>query len=165
MGNMLTGFIIAWSLAAILACYAQWKKPEVHRPALKKSWQTTKMLIVRMPIIIIAISLLITLVPQDFIAEKLGVSAGMEGIFYGSILGAFLPGGPSIAFPVVVVLIKAGATGGPLIALITSWTVLAIHRLVLFEIPFMGIKFALLRLASSLILPPIAGILGGLLLS
>lgn len=164
MFDMGPGILVAWGVALALVAYAQWRKPQVHKVALTKSATTAKTLILRLPIIIVAVSLLVMLVPEAFIAEKLGAAAGIEGIVYGSLLGGFIPGGPSVAFPVVVVLMNSGATGGPLVALITAWSVLAIHRMAFFEIPFMGAKFAALRFFSSLILPPIGGILGGLLL-
>ena len=164
MSDLGIGMGVAWGLAILLVAFAQWKRPQAHRVALGKAGTMAKTLVLRMPIIITAVSLLVMLVPEQFIADKLGSSAGMEGIVYGSLLGGFLPGGPSVAFPVVVVLMKQGATGGPLIALITAWSVLALHRMIFFEIPFMGGKFAALRFASSLVLPPIAGILGGLIL-
>ena len=158
---MLVGIIVAWVLLGLVALYAHLKNPATHREAVRQGWQTSKFLLVRLPIAIVAISLLVTLVPESFIAEKLGGAAGLEGILYGSVLGAFLPGGPAIAFPVVIVLMDAGAGGGPLVALLTAWTVLAVHRLLLFEIPFMGARFALLRIASTFFLPPFAGLAGG----
>jgi uncharacterized membrane protein YraQ (UPF0718 family) len=158
------GLFVAWGLALALVAVTQWKKPDAHGTALKKGWGTARTLLTRIPIIVIAVSLLVMLLPQQFIADKLGTAAGFEGIVYGSLLGGFLPGGPSIAFPVVVVLMNQGAQGGPLIALITAWSVLAMHRMLFFEIPFMGLRFAALRFVSSLILPPIAGVLAGFIL-
>jgi len=158
------GMFVAWGIALALVAFAQWKKPQAHKAALRKGVDTARTLLVRIPIIVIAISLLVMLVPEQFIAEKLGESAGVQGIVIGSLLGGFLPGGPSVAFPVVVVLMKEGAQGGPLIALITAWSVLAMHRMLFFEIPFMGVRFAALRFASSLILPPIAGVLAALIM-
>lgn len=159
------GMTVAWGIALTLVLYTQLRKPHMHRVAIQKGSVTAKTLLLRMPLIVLAVSLLVMLVPEEFIADKLGAAAGFQGILYGALLGGFLPGGPSVAFPVVVVLMKQGATGGPLIALITAWSVLALHRMIFFEIPFMGGKFAALRFASSLVLPPIAGILGGLILN
>lgn len=159
--NVGLSMFVAWGIALVLVAYAQWKKPEIHREAMRKGAITAKTLLTRIPLIVIAVSLLVMLVPDQFIAEELGASAGFQGIMIGSLLGGFLPGGPSVAFPVVVVLMDSGAQGGPLIALITAWSVLAMHRMIFFEIPFMGVRFAALRFVSSLILPPIAGVLGG----
>jgi hypothetical protein len=46
-----------------------------------------------------------------------------------------------------------------LIAFVTAWSVFAFHRIVMYEIPIMGARFAMLRLLSSLVLPPLAGTL------
>lgn len=164
MSNMQSGLFVAWSMALVLIIYTQIRAPSMHKVALKKSVTMTRTLLIRLPIIITAVSLLVMLVPEAFIAQKLGSEAGLEGVVYGSLLGGFIPGGPSVAFPVVVVLIQQGAQGGPLIALITAWSVLALHRMLFLEIPFMGVKFAVLRFFSSLVLPPIAGVLAGFFL-
>jgi hypothetical protein len=63
----------------------------------------------------------------------------------------------------VAILYQAGASVGPLIAYLTAWSVVALHRLFAYELPMMGARFALLRLASSLVLPFLAGILAMLL--
>jgi uncharacterized membrane protein YraQ (UPF0718 family) len=104
------------------------------------------------------------LLPQHFIAAKLGGSSGFEGVILGSLFGAILPGGPIVTFPIVVLFMKSGATAAPLVALVTSWSVLAVHRVLIYEMPLMGLRFVIVRLVSSIILPPIAGVLAGLLL-
>jgi hypothetical protein len=48
-------------------------------------------------------------------------------------------------------------------ALLTAWSVFAFNRILAFEIPLMGPRFVGLRILSSLGLPPLAGILTGLI--
>jgi hypothetical protein len=83
----------------------------------------------------------------------------MRGLFIAQFAGALTPGGPFGSFALVHALGKVGADIGVLIAYLTAWATLGLMRLIVWEIPFLGINFALLRYAISL---P-AGILAGLL--
>ena len=40
-----------------------------------------------------------------------------------------------------------------------AWSVFAFHRVLIYEITLMGWRFSAIRLISSLILPPLAGLL------
>ena len=46
-----------------------------------------------------------------------------------------------------------------------AWSVFAVHRLLMWEIPLLGAGFAAKRLAASLVLPPIAALIAVLILS
>jgi len=45
------------------------------------------------------------------------------------------------------------------VSLVAAWNVFAIHRTLAMELPVMGGYFVSLRLAASLIIPPVAGVL------
>jgi uncharacterized membrane protein YraQ (UPF0718 family) len=68
-----------------------------------------------------------------------------------------MPGGPFASFPLVLALSQAGADIGALIAFLVAWAAIGINRLLIWEIPFMGLEFSALRFVSSLPLPLIAG--------
>ena len=96
-------------------------------------------------------------------ASVLGPETGLFGIAAASFLGGFLPGGPIVSFPIAILLAHQGAGGPQVIALITGWSVYAFHRVIAYESPIMGWPFVGLRLASSWFVPPLTGILAGLL--
>ena len=50
-----------------------------------------------------------------------------------------------------------------MIAFLTAWSVFAFHRVLIYEITLMGWRFSAVRLISSLILPPLAGLLAMIL--
>jgi hypothetical protein len=45
------------------------------------------------------------------------------------------------------------------IAYLTGWSLLAVHRLVAWEVPILGARFALVRYAICAVLPVLAGLL------
>lgn len=99
------------------------------------------------------------LVPRNLINKWMGAKSGFKGITIATLAGAFTPGGPLILFPLIGALYKMGVDYGPLVAYLTSWEILGMQRILIWEIPFMGIKFVLLRYAVSLVLPILAGII------
>jgi len=58
----------------------------------------------------------------------------------------------------------SGAATSAVIAYLTGWSLLALHRLVAWEVPILGTRFALLRYGVSLALPVLAGLLARALL-
>lgn len=160
---MLTGTVIVWIMVLGVAGVAHWRNPSLHREALVRAKDQAESLMLRVPIALVAAGFLIQLLPREELAARLGETAGLLGIAYGTLIGAALPGGPMVTFPVLVVLLKAGVAGPPAIAVITAWSVLAVHRTLVFELPLLGGRFTAVRILSSLGLPLLAGLAASLL--
>lgn len=98
------------------------------------------------------------MIPKEAINRWIGKEAGLKGIFLGCIAGSLVPGGPYTSFPIVAGLVKTGASIGTVVAFITAWSLWAFTRLPI-EIGVVGIKMTLVRLGSTFIFPPLAGII------
>ena len=98
------------------------------------------------------------LVPRGLISEWLGDGAGMRGVLIAHGVGALTPGGPILAFPLVAVLANSGASLPSVITFTTSWATLGVHRIVMWELPFLGAGFASVRYLASIPLGIIAGL-------
>jgi uncharacterized membrane protein YraQ (UPF0718 family) len=115
-----------------------------------------------LPIMLVAIpmaALLSQLIPPQMAAAWLGPESGMTGILVASAVGGFIPGGPFVSFPLVLTFIKAGAGAPQMVALITAWGVLGVHRVLTWELPVLGPRFAAIRLISGAALPVLAGVI------
>jgi uncharacterized membrane protein YraQ (UPF0718 family) len=97
------------------------------------------------------------LVPHDLVRRWLGKSAGLKGVCVATGVGALTPGGPMLAFPLVIVLRNAGASTAALITFLTSWATLGFHRILMWELPLLGSNFASVRYLASIPLPFVAG--------
>lgn len=97
------------------------------------------------------------ILPRDIIASWLGHESGILGIAVAAAVGAVMPGGPIIAFPIVVALAKAGAGFPALVTFLTAWSILGLQRVFAFELPMMGPKFVVNRLMVACVLVPISG--------
>ena len=102
-------------------------------------------------------------IPTDLVSQWIGEGSGIRGLMIGTVAGTFTPGGPFIHFPVVASLLNSGAGAGPIIAYLTAWSVLGVHRLIIWEIPILGFEISVVRFAASLVLPPLVGFAGALL--
>lgn len=98
------------------------------------------------------------LIPRELVTKWLGSGAGIRGIFIATLAGALTPGGPMLAFPLVVLLRQSGASTTSLITFVTAWATLGFHRILMWELPFLGPEFAFVRYISSIPLPIIAGL-------
>jgi uncharacterized membrane protein YraQ (UPF0718 family) len=99
------------------------------------------------------------LVPADIATEWLGDDSGLQGIMLASVAGGIMPGGPFVTFPLVITFSKAGAGVAQMTALLTAWSVYALHRILTWEYPVLGWRFVAMRLASSFFLPVLAGLI------
>ena len=151
---MLMPTIIMAVLAAVLVLTGYYKGEHIN--GLKEAMTMTIQL---MPLLILALiiaGMVRVLLPHDTIVKWIGNESGMRGILVGTVAGAFTPGGPYVSMPIVAGLLHSGASMGTTVAYITGWSLWAFSRLPL-EIGILGWRFAFIRLASVMILPPIAG--------
>jgi len=101
-------------------------------------------------------------IPAEYVLKWIGRGSGWNGIFIGSFAGTLMPGGPYVMFPIIGSLFQQGAAVGPLLALVTAWSVSSFNRLLVWEFPMLGARVALLRFGVSVLFPPIVGLLSNL---
>lgn len=89
------------------------------------------------------------LVPAEFVQSWLSVEAGLRGIVLGSFGGMILAMGPYAAFPIIASILASGAGLGTVVAIITSWAILALMKAP-FETAFFGAKFFIYKLVFSI---------------
>lgn len=98
------------------------------------------------------------LIPKELILKWVGAEAGFKGILIGSIAGGLTPGGPFVNLPLAAGLYRSGAGVGTMVAFITGWSIYALARLPL-EIGILGWRLTAIRIASTFMFPPLAGII------
>jgi len=120
-----------------------------------------KMFLATLPVLAMSFALaglVQVLVPRDLVVRWLGAGTGFRGILIGSCAGALTPGAPYFSFPIVAALYKQGASVGAVVAFVAGWSVWQLTRLPL-EAGLVGPKLALARFLSTLVVPPLAGLL------
>lgn len=112
----------------------------------------------KMGLAFIVAALVTALVPRAFIARWLGDQSGVKGVALATGVGAVTPGGPMMSFPLVASLAKAGASRASLIAYLTSWETLGFQRIMIWEIPLLGVEYTAMRFIASIPLPFVAAL-------
>lgn len=156
---MLLAYVSVSVLLILVVYLARGREDISHRDTVHSGWEQLRPLLIRLPVALLAASFLAALIPERWMLMVLGDASGLTGILLASLLGAILPGGPIVSFPLAMALFSAGVGAPQLVALLTAWAVLALHRVMAFEIPMIGWGFAWRRLLASLILAPVAGLL------
>jgi uncharacterized protein len=156
---MINGALILWMLALVLAFVALRRSTAKAKVAIATAGERFLEIMPRIALALIAAGFIGVLIPSEPVARHIGPDSGFSGILLASLVGGFVPGGPILAFPIIVVLYKAGAGLPQVIAFLTAWSVFAFHRVLIYEVTLMGWRFSAVRLISSLILPPLAGLL------
>jgi uncharacterized membrane protein YraQ (UPF0718 family) len=165
MNYIVLGFIVVSVLMYVVG-FAFF--PDTVREGLKITFKTwTDPNIGYIPLIVSATlitSLIQASIPRQVLTSFLGKESGLKGIVIGALLGSAIPGSPYVIFPFIGGLYKVGIGAGTAIAFVSAWSLISIARLP-DEIAFLPIKLVAVRVAVSLIVPIVLGILGQVVFS
>jgi len=153
---MWSSMVIFCVLAAGLLFYGWMRGGGEHVAGLRIAW---KMGLEVLPLLIAAFvvaGMVQALIPQETVARWVGGGSGWRGILLGSFAGSLTPGGPFVSLPIAAGFMRAGADTGVMVAYLTGWSLWGINRLPM-EVGILGWRLTLIRLASCLVLPPVAG--------
>ncbi len=156
---MMEGLAFMLPLAIVLAILAYRKSPALLRSSMNTAGKRFVEIIPRVSCAILAAGFVGKLLPAETVGHQIGPDSGFYGIALASFAGGITPAGPIVSFPIIVVLMKAGAGFPQVVAFLTAWSVFALHRVLTYEIPMMGWRFSAARLASSAPLPFLAAYL------
>lgn len=159
---MLIATLIMAALAAILLSIGYFRGQDQHLQGLKAAGQMTLEILPLVVFAFIVAGMAQALVPQGQVSKWIGSEAGFRGVLIGSLAGMLTPGGPFVSMPLAAGFLRAGAGLGTMVAFMVSWSLWGIHRLPL-EIGILGWRFTAIRLVSTLIFPPLAGIIASAL--
>ena len=103
-----------------------------------------------LPAVLILMGLFAVFVSDDMVADYLGRASGIKGMFLAIFLGT-LPTGPLyVAFPMVGIWLKKGASISNMIVFLSAWACIKIPQEIV-EFQFLGLKFMLLRLILTIV--------------
>ena len=138
--------------------------PEVLLESLVEDAELLSFLLPKVAAASIVAALMPLLIPQAVVARFLGDSSGFPGVALATAVGSVMPGGAMTSFPLVTALHASGSGIHVLIAFLTSWGVIGVQRILMWELPLMGPQFVLVRVLVSLPLPFIAAAISMLIM-
>ena len=162
--RMLIPTIIMGLLAIVLLLFGYSRGNGEHLIGLESAFT---MFIQILPLLLFAFviaGMVPILLPKEMLSKWIGTESGFRGILVGSLAGGLAPGGPYVSLPIVAGLLKSGASAGTMVAFLTGWSIWAVGRLPM-EIAILGWRFTLIRVVSTIVFPPIAGLIAHYLFS
>ena len=156
--KMLIPTIIMGLLAVVLLFIGFRRGEGEHITGLKSAFDMTLEILPLLLLAFVVAGMAQILIPKDVISKWVGAESGFRGILIGSIAGGLAPGGPYVSLPIVAGLLKSGAGIGTMVSFLTGWSIWAINRLPM-EVGILGWRFTLIRIISTIIFPPIAGMI------
>ena len=160
---MTMGQAFLWLVALVALGFCLRRGPGMLR---RVGTETGQSLLKILPLFAVALPMaafLAELMPADAAVAWIGPESGPIGVVVASVAGGFMPGGPFVTFPLVLAFAKAGAGVPQMTALITGWSIFAVHRIISWEYPLLGWRFVVLRMVAALPLPIMAGLLAELI--
>lgn len=147
----------AFAVAVGAICYRV-QGPEQFLQAIGNDIDALLAVLPRALVALAVAALIWAMLPRDRLSAMVGREAGLAGLVIATLAGAVTPGGPTSAYALLAVLGASGADRGAMVAYIVSWSLLGLQRVLIWDVPFMGAEFAMLRLAVNLPLPVLAGL-------
>jgi uncharacterized membrane protein YraQ (UPF0718 family) len=153
---------VSFGFLSLLAVFAGLLVLAVRRklafgPLAERFLEQFAKLVPRMLCALVAAGFIAQLIPKEVISGLMGKDAGLIALPVAAATGLLLPAGPVITFAIAAVFAKAGASTAALVTFITSWSLFAGHRILIYEVPLLGTSFLRLRAASVLVIPFFAG--------
>ncbi|HET9552524.1 MAG TPA: permease [Anaeromyxobacteraceae bacterium] len=134
-------------LAVVLVdlALALWQ-PDAARDSAVTSWRFLLEVLSIVPPVMVLMGLLDVWVPRRLVESHLGPGSGALGAGLAMLLGTAAAGPLYAAFPVAVSMQRKGARLANVVVFLGTWAAIKIPMLMM-ESSFVGLRFALLRLA------------------
>lgn len=150
-------FLLICALFAAFSCYSQ---NRFGISAGKEFCSIFLTMVKILPCAFILIALFEEWCQRDTVIKQLGADSGLRGYFWALLLGGMTIGGLFVAFPLACALHRKGASLKVIFSFLGFAGVCRIP-MTLFEASFLGTKFTIIRLAVSIPLMLVSGILLG----
>ncbi|SHE79128.1 Predicted permease [Desulfofundulus australicus DSM 11792] len=138
-----------FALVVVADLFLSWQYPARGSVAMKSSLDYLVEMFLFIPPIFVLVGLLDVWVPRQIVEKNVGPDSGVRGVVI-SILVATAAAGPLYAgFPVADALLRKGCRLANAVIFLGTWATIKIPMLMM-EVKFVGLPFALLRLALTL---------------
>jgi hypothetical protein len=148
--------ILLWGSVAALG-FMVWRRGRaVLTAAAREGTMDFINIVPRIALGVIGSGFIAAIIPSRVIVGGLGPDTGWLGVATAVVAGAATPGGPVVGFSIGAVALKSGGGTPQVVAYVVAWALFAFQRLILWEIPFMPVRFVWFRAAVSIPFPFLA---------
>jgi uncharacterized membrane protein YraQ (UPF0718 family) len=159
--NLVVASLLLYGAVAVLARVAWRRHDGSFDSALRHAGFQARLVAPRLFFAVLGAGFIAALVPPELVASVIGSDTGAIGLLIASALGAVTPGGPMLAFAVGSAALEVGAGTPQIVAYVTAWGLYNVNRTTIWELPIVGRRAALQRLAVALPAPLLLGLAAG----
>lgn len=146
---------VLWSVALWLLVRTLSAKPSLLPVVSRRIVEQATFIAPRLLVGMMGAGFYAVLVPAETMEAWLGPGSGLTGYALASLAGILTPGGPLVGFAIAAALV-GHAGQGQIIAYVTAWSLFALNRTLVWEVPVLGRSFTHARILWSL--PVFAGL-------
>lgn len=146
IGTVLIGIVALWLFLRLPN--AEWRQA-----AYANSWTMVQFTAPRIVVALLGAGFFAELLPPEQVRALFGEDAGLKGALLAIALGPITPGGAFVSFAIGAAALKAGAAPMMVVAYVTAWSLFSATRFLAYELPLMGRRMALQRVALCLPVP------------
>jgi hypothetical protein len=159
--NLVVVSLLLYGAVLILGRLAWRRRDGSLREALSLALAQARMVVPRIFFAVLGAGFIAALVPPEAVAAVVGGDTGVLGLLVASLIGAATPGGPMLAFAVGGAALEVGGGTPQIIAFVTAWCLFNLNRTFVWEMPTVGRRATLQRLALALPVPVVLGFAAG----
>ena len=148
--------LLLWAVVVLLALLAALRSRALLYQGLREGVVDFLRLIPRLVLGVLGAGFLAEVLPQDILVQWIGPDSGLLGVTVATVAGVVTPGGPVVGFAIAATALKSGAGAPQVIAYVSAWSLYALQRLLVWEVPVLDPKVVWIRVVASLPLPFLA---------
>jgi uncharacterized membrane protein YraQ (UPF0718 family) len=148
--------LLLWAVVLVLAVLAALRSRALLTEGLREGGLDFLRLLPRLIFGVVGAGFLAEILPQDIMVRWIGPDSGLLGVTIATLLGVVTPGGPVVGFAMAATAMKSGAGAPQVIAFVTAWSLYALQRVLVWEVPVLEPKVVWVRVIASLPLPYLA---------
>lgn len=162
--NLVIASLLLYGAVAVLGRIAWQRHDGSFHHALQLALVQARLVAPRICFAVLGAGFIAALVPPELVASVIGHDTGVLGLVIASAIGVATPGGPMLAFAVGSAALEVGAGMPQIIAYVTAWALYNVNRTTVWELPIVGRRAALQRIAVTLPVPLLLGLAAGWLM-
>jgi hypothetical protein len=151
--------VLLWGFVAALAVTAALRSRTMAWNGLYDGLIDCLRLVPRLIVGVVAAGFVAEVLPQNVVVSWLGPQSGIIGLTIATAAGALTPGGPMVGFAIAATGLKSGAGAPQIVAYVAAWSLFAMERTLMWELPVMSGRAVWVRIAVSLPLPFLAALI------
>ncbi|MEM6713097.1 MAG: hypothetical protein AAF590_12565 [Pseudomonadota bacterium] len=154
LGFALLLYVIAGAMVVIAAR----RDKALVRKGFMEAWDQFLRILPALTVGVLGAGFVAALVPAEVAQTYLGEGSGVTGYLLAYVIGAVIPGGPVVGFALGAAALQAGASLPIIVVFVTSWGLVNLHRLIIWELATVPRRVTLVRLIVSAPVPIVLGV-------